>query len=55
MVVDQETEGNIAVLFLRKFPSNKVCAIKRLAEEPELTNKEFLTLIFLKICPQIFL
>ena len=50
MVVDQETEGNIAVLFLRKFPSNKVCAIKRLAEEPEFTNKEFLTLIFLKIC-----
>ena len=39
-VVDQETEGNITVLFLRKFPSNKVCAIKRLAEEPEFTNIE---------------
>ena len=46
-MVDQETDGTITVLFLRFFPSSKVWAINKFAEEPEFTKIEyFLPIIF---------
>ena len=40
--VDQDTAGNTTVLFFKNLPSNKTCAISKLAEDPEFTKTEFL-------------
>ena len=32
------TEGKTTILFFKNLPSNKVCAINKFAEDPELTN-----------------
>ena len=38
--MDQDTAGKTTILFFKKFPSNNVCAIKRFAEDPELTKTD---------------
>ena len=54
-VVAHETDGNIIVLFINNFDSNKAWAINKFAEDPLFTKTAYFELFqFEKICSNFF-